>query len=148
MTPEEDLCIALYDMLESAAIALTCNRDMLIAFKENRAEASQALALRGASVGLSLWAGYSAFWTATAVSVDIAPIALWGIGDIVGLALFGEVPVLITTTTTLWWCPPVAIASAIGAAAFGYSAWKKSKDRQGYGSKIDYHEASECSHSF
>jgi hypothetical protein len=140
-TPETELCRALYEMIESAAIVMTCNRDVLLAFKDARTKAGQDLALRGMSAGLSLWAGYSAFWTTTAVSMEIAPLAAWGLSDVIGLALFAEVPVLVTTTTTLWWCAPVAIPAAIGAAVFGYSAWKKKKERNKYNDKINYHEA-------
>jgi hypothetical protein len=145
---EEQLCKALYNMIESAAVLLTYNKDVLIAFKEARERTKTELELSTASFGLSLWAGYSAFWTTVAISTNssILPLAAWTLGDVLGLALL-EVPVLMTTsvTTTLWWCPPIAVAAGIGAVGFSLVAWKKNKERGNYNAKIKYHEASKYS---
>lgn len=139
-SPEEQVCETLYKMAESAAIMITCNKDMLIAFKKARAEAEGQIALGGAGVGLSLWAGYSAFWTVTATTAKILPLASWGLGEVLGLAIFAEVPVLVTTTTTFWWCPPVALAAGAGAVVCSYAAWKKRKEARRYNEKVKYHE--------
>lgn len=146
-TPEAELCKFLYELIESGAELLTCNKDILVAFKEAREKARTDFALSTASFGLSLWAGYSAFWTTVAVSssTSIAPLAAWTLGDIIGLALL-EVPVITTTTmtTTFWWCPPVAVAAGIGAVGFGVLAWKKKRETESHNDKVKYYEANKC----
>ena len=144
---EAELCHSLYEMVESASLALMCNRNMLKALKEARAKAESDMILRGASVGLSLWAAGSAFWTTSAVTgLIIAPLETWAFSELFMYAVFSSVPtsavIGVEVTTTFWWCPPVAIPAAIVAIGCGVAAWKKKKERELWNRKIDYHSES------
>ncbi|MCJ1287639.1 hypothetical protein MMC26_006991 [Xylographa opegraphella] len=125
-TAEAELCQALYRMIESASLALVCNRDILHALKAARAKAESDLVLRGASVGLSLWAATSAFWTTSAVTgIIVTPIETWALGKVFMFTLFSQIPE----------------AAIVGVELTTTFCLEKEKERAKWNNKIEYHNA-------